>query len=1370
MSVKRRSSAPSEPLRWRQVTNLGEQLMRLGQQAYKENQPVHSLLDQQQDLIVRFAEELLESQVSLWFAPPVWQDIFDRSPIEDGGLLPSEFPAQPPTELMRCALQRVQTCAVQSPDTQTFDNPDPTDLETEYHGLAIPLMTHREDNRQPELFGILQATRWDGEPFRLDSFQLLDGLASQVVMALQFNQQAANERWRLTQLSLVRQVSAQIADERDLDELARRVTQLILETFDYYYVTIFTLESEQEELHFRASAGPVQAEPDSRIYSPRLVVKVGEGMIGSVAQSGHEIVAADVVQEKRYLHQDALAETRSEVSLPLMIEDRVLGVLDVQSDQIDDFNETDLLVLRALADSIALAVEGARLYSALQRRADYLAVIHEISNIITSVLERRELLETVVNLIHNRFGYPYVHLFSVHQGRRLVLFEAGSGQGARRLQEQNFSFDLDAPQGFVSWVARHGETILANDASQDPRYLATELPPEETRAVLTIPLIFGDEILGVLDIRSERINAFNDDARFLFETLADHIAVALRNAILYRSEVWRRQVADSMREVAGLLSADAALDKVLDAILLELERSLPLDLAAIWLLDEEIEPDQVGNPQYLYLAAIRGIGVMDLEIDIGLRPEDILAFNPQSLAHRTPEQAIGWLAEVITAGGSLIRTSQAPYEPLGAALNFLNTYSAIAAPLRVGEELLGLLVLADHTTGRYGTEARAMTAAFASYAAIAIENTRLYEAAHDQAWVSTVLLQVSEATQAQDDLTGLLETVLRITPMLSAVKACLVYLQDEDGLFVPTAASGLDPDQQEAFENLRITADQVTALERMMESGYPVVLDNQDDLLLVQILYPNVRESILDVPLLVLAPLLAHGDTFGAFLVDYSSESPIANGRRTIDALFDDQLAIIQGIAHQTAMAIENIRLLRAQKEEAYISVALLQVAQAVVSSNDLDEVLGSIVRITPILVGVERAAIYLWDGERSAFYLSQTYGISRTTQPEQYEPLEFPLLYAVYLQNSLLACPIQACWPAGENAPADWALASVPDMDEVEYFLENEECLVLAFPLSVKDDVLGILVVEEPDSEQTEAFGLNLSNRRLRQKRLEITTGISQQAALAIQNSLLQNEMVERERMEREMQLARQIQTTFLPQSLPDIPGWELQARWRTAREVGGDYYDYFMLPDGRFGLVIADVADKGMPAALFMTLVRTLVRATIQNIEAPEEVLMRVNDILTPDAPDGMFVTLVYAVLCLESGELRYANAGHNLPIVLHPPDRTPKHLKKGGMAMGVMEGASIEGHSITLAPGDYLVMYTDGVTEAFSPEGKLFGDERLFQAVAQAYVPQGNGENPESESALGLLEAIDQSVQDFIAAAPASDDLTLLVLRREENQSQG
>jgi serine phosphatase RsbU (regulator of sigma subunit) len=347
-----------------------------------------------------------------------------------------------------------------------------------------------------------------------------------------------------------------------------------------------------------------------------------------------------------------------------------------------------------------------------------------------------------------------------------------------------------------------------------------------------------------------------------------------------------------------------------------------------------------------------------------------------------------------------------------------------------------------------------------------------------------------------------------------------------------------------------------------------------------------------------------------------------------------------------------------------------------------------------------------------------------------------YPLLDAAREANRVVTYPLQA-----ESSYSLWRNA-VPNLDEMEANQFFNGQLLISVPLSIKNDLYGVLLAEEASE-----------GRRFRARRLEIINGIAQQAALAIQNDRLQQEQVVRERLETEVQLARQIQQTFIPEILPQHPSWHLAARWVTARQVGGDFYDVINLPDGRLGLFIADVADKGMPAALFMALTRTLVRATVVELFSPADALRRVNELLLPDTQQGMFVTAVYAVLDMETGVMTYVNAGHNPPIWLSAGDGSAKKLVRTGVALGAMEQPNMREEVIQMKVGDSILLYTDGLSEAFTADGDMFGEERLVDAMRSGALT----------SADDLLKAVETSVYDFIGSHPLSDDLTMLGIYR-------
>lgn len=241
----------------------------------------------------------------------------------------------------------------------------------------------------------------------------------------------------------------------------------------------------------------------------------------------------------------------------------------------------------------------------------------------------------------------------------------------------------------------------------------------------------------------------------------------------------------------------------------------------------------------------------------------------------------------------------------------------------------------------------------------------------------------------------------------------------------------------------------------------------------------------------------------------------------------------------------------------------------------------------------------------------------------------------------------------------------------------------------------------------------------------------------------------------EKELILAGEIQASFLPRSLPQIPGWELAVTLQPARQTCGDFYDVIPLPNGRIGLIIADVADKGAAAALYMALSRTLVRTfTILYHARPDYALRAANHRIRADTDSEQFVTLFLGIFDPAIGTLLYANAGHNPPLCLRaePPGKV-QPLMRTGIPLGMFEGKGWGRESTRLASRDVLLLYTDGITEAQNEAGEMFGSERLVK-TAQQYL---------GSSAAELQGGLMAAVADFVGDMPQFDDIALMVLKQ-------
>lgn len=241
-----------------------------------------------------------------------------------------------------------------------------------------------------------------------------------------------------------------------------------------------------------------------------------------------------------------------------------------------------------------------------------------------------------------------------------------------------------------------------------------------------------------------------------------------------------------------------------------------------------------------------------------------------------------------------------------------------------------------------------------------------------------------------------------------------------------------------------------------------------------------------------------------------------------------------------------------------------------------------------------------------------------------------------------------------------------------------------------------------------------------------------------------------ERERIQQELEVAALIQHTLLPKELPRIEGWGVDAFYRPARAVGGDFYDFIHLSDGRLGVVIGDVTDKGVPAALVMATCRSMLRAATQRFDRPSEVLASVNDDLVAEIPPAMFVTCLYAIVDTDAGEVTFANAGHNLPYV-----RTGSgvsELRATGMPLGLMPGMDYDDHTHHLERGDVMVLTSDGITEAHNDDGEMYGFGRLIGRVAKRTKTDD------------LIASLVADLERWVGAgAEQEDDITLVVVRR-------
>ncbi len=449
-------------------------------------------------------------------------------------------------------------------------------------------------------------------------------------------------------------------------------------------------------------------------------------------------------------------------------------------------------------------------------------------------------------------------------------------------------------------------------------------------------------------------------------------------------------------------------------------------------------------------------------------------------------------------------------------------------------------------------------------------------------------------------------------------------------------------------------------------------------------------------------------------------------------------LTLLSTVGSQMGIALERARLFDAlQEQRIHEQATLLDLSQQLLSRRDLDDLIAFLVGEVRTLLSADACAVLLTGDEPDTLYFQAAAG--------------------------WLGDPVGAGYrvPADESTGSGRVMRSqsvllIEDLSRQDPPLWTPEWLAregfqaaAIVPLVANGESIGTLVI---DSRQPRQF----SEVEVRLLRL-----MANQAALAIEKARLHRAELQRQRIEEELSVGRSIQRSMLPPTTPQLPGWQFATHFEAAREVGGDFYDYFPLPGepGRLGLVIADVSDTGVPAALFMALSRTTIRNLALRGRAPAEVISWANRFIQEDSQSDMFITVFYAELDTRDGRLTYANAGHNPPLLWRSATGHFETLNTTCPLLGVLPELDVHVIETALRPGDALVLYTDGITEAFNNGYAEFGRGRLEQTIAALLAQRPDAGADEIE------HAITAAVRDFIGSAVQPDDMTLLIIRRGE-----
>lgn len=722
-------------------------------------------------------------------------------------------------------------------------------------GLFVPLIAG------DRTIGVIAVQSRHPNTFSEEDLQILTMIANQAASVIRNAQLYQSARDRAEHLRLLSDVVQQVQSIQPLPDLFNQIVTLTQEKFGYYNVSIFIRDG--DELHLGASAKPAANDGPTE-------VSLDTGMIGWAAAMGETAIANDVTLDSRYIYLSTLPDTHSEIALPLKIEETVLGVLDVQSTEVGAFGKEDVFVLETLANQVAIAIEQARAYETEASLAQRLEMLSQASRAVVSVLDLDGLLEEVIDLIEDLFGFERAHIF-LRIGEQLV-FRAGSGAHSERWLIEGLSYPRDA-EGIIPWARQTAKPVRVDDVSQNPLYRPGP-GVEDTRSELAVPIIMADRVLGVIDVQSRMVGAFGENDERLMQALADTVAVAIRNATLYTSERRRRVLADTLREIGSALTSDLDLERVLAGILSGLERVVDLEAAAI-LLREEAE-------NVLRVAATTG---------------------PQ------------------TSQKSLGQAFPLKYEPgsYHMVLGLPEHHACLEVPLEAGSELVGYLIVEDSRQDDYRAEDREIVMAFGSQAAVAIENARLYAAQQAEAWMTTVLLQIAEAINQSTTSAETLATVARLTPLLVGVRACMILSRStQSGRYVPESEYGISVEYSQAFRANPPSFSDAPFWELLSVADFPLGAGEGHTLPI-----PDAVADAFQAVAVLGIPLIAQNEQMGVMIVDdpWHGEPP------------DPRLHnILLGIANQTGLALDNAALQTVAREQEQMEREL-EVAREIQSS-----------------------------------------------------------------------------------------------------------------------------------------------------------------------------------------------------------------------------------------------------------------------------------------------------------------------------------------------------------------------------------------------------------------------------------------------------
>jgi GAF domain-containing protein len=747
---------------------------------------------------------------------------------------------------------------------------------------------------------------------------------------------------------------------------------------------------------------------------------------------------------------------KSVLIVPLISKERAIGLMAL--DHIEEgreFTAEQVDLAMAVATQAAVATENAQLFQNERKRASQLAVVNQVARQIASILDLEQLLGEIVTSIQQGFNYFHTALFLMDDDTDGKLKLLAMHGGFEHVTAPDYSQAVG--EGLIGLAAESGQPILVNDVSQDSRFIAGYLSKDLPKSELCVPIKLVDRVIGVVDMQSTRLNAFDETDLVAMETLADQIAIAIENARLFGEEESSRRLADTLREIAQALNSTLSLGDVLDLILAELEKVIAFESGSIMLLEGKD----------LIIRAVKGFADPDAVIETHL-DLDIAPLNREVVESKRPlivgavHQDERWLK---------------PMRAFGLESKLRPIHSWMGIPLIAKSQVIGMLTTDGSEANAYDKRDAEIALTFANQAAVAIETARLFEAEQRRRQEAETLYRAAQALTTTLDLSQVFECILSELQQVVPYDSASVQLLRDQRLEI-IGGHGF-PNLDELLGTVFDLSEENNPNRKVIHQRAPFIVDD------APAVYSEFRKdphAAAGIHAWLGVPLLIGDQPVGMLALDKQERGFYTSEHARLASAF----------AAQAAIAIENARLYEEQRERALQAESLLHIEQAINSSLELDPTLQTIVKMMAQLMDVTQSGIILFDEEYEYGRLTAEYQEVEHTPVEE---LEISLEGNLSIERVLATREPLAIYDA-ENDPL---LESIRDT-----IRQRRIKSILIVPLITKGRVIGTIgfdATKAPDvlqKRRSDWARSSLAEPPLPSRTLSFTTRLNERSSSA--------------------------------------------------------------------------------------------------------------------------------------------------------------------------------------------------------------------------------------------------------------------------------